>query len=105
MAPQQAPGGTIIERQLVTWAAGIAAAAAVGYVVLGNYFPTFGWSRKMDKDIVPGLHNRYGNDCFANCVVQVYSQRSIWLIRRVWRGYLLFGGIYGNGSKRMQIRK
>lgn len=73
MAPShQVPGGgSIIERQLVTWAAGITAVAAIGYVVLGNYFPSFGWSKKMDKDIVPGLYNRYGNDCFANCIVQV----------------------------------
>jgi ubiquitin C-terminal hydrolase len=73
MAPSQTPGGTIIERQLVAWAAGITAAAAIGYVVLGNYFPTFGWSRKIDKDVVPGLYNHYGNDCFANCVVQVHA--------------------------------
>jgi hypothetical protein len=65
-------GGSIIERQLITWAAGITAAAAIGYVVLGSYFPSFDkWSRKPDKDVVPGLYNRYGNDCFANCVVQV----------------------------------
>ena len=102
MAPsQQTPGGTIIERQLVTWAAGITAVAAIGYVVLGNYFPTFGWSRKTDKDVVPGLYNRYGNDCFANCVVQVYARRTIWLISRVWRGYLPFGSIYRNGLKGM----
>jgi hypothetical protein len=68
----QAPGGTVIERRLVTWAAGITAAAAIGYVVLGNYLPNFGW--KIDKDVVPGLYNRYGNDCFANCVVQVYAR-------------------------------
>jgi ubiquitin C-terminal hydrolase len=24
----------------------------------------------MEKDAVPGLYNRYGNDCFANCVIQ-----------------------------------
>jgi hypothetical protein len=72
MAPSQAPdGGSIIERQLVAWAAGITAAAAIGYVVLGNYLPSFGWSRKVEKDAVPGLYNRYGNDCFANCIVQV----------------------------------
>lgn len=57
----------------MTWAAGITAAAAIGYVVLGSYFPSFGWTRKMDKDVVAGLYNRYGNDCFANCVIQVFS--------------------------------
>jgi hypothetical protein len=64
-------GGSIIERQIVTWAAGITAAAAISYVVLGSYFPSFGLSTTKDKDVVPGLYNRYGNDCFANCVVQV----------------------------------
>jgi hypothetical protein len=59
------------ERQLATWVAGITAATAIGYVVLGSYLPAFKWSRKMDKDVVPGLYNRYGNDCFANCVIQV----------------------------------
>ena len=59
------------ERQLFIWAAGTITAAAVGYVVLGNYLPSFGWSRKIDKDVIPGLYNRYGNDCFANCVIQV----------------------------------
>lgn len=78
MAPSQVLGGGIgrgiTERQLVAWAAGIAAAAAIGYVVFGNYFPGFqGWSRKVDKDAVPGLYNRYGNDCFANCVIQVFT--------------------------------
>jgi len=58
-------------RHLFTWAAGIAAAAAVGYVVLGNYLPSLPWSNNMDKDVIPGLANRYGNDCFANCVIQV----------------------------------
>jgi len=79
MAPsaQAASGGgtsTFLERQVVTWAAGITAAAAIGYVVLGSYFPSFGWTRKMDKDVVPGLYNRYGNDCFANCVIQVLQK-------------------------------
>jgi ubiquitin C-terminal hydrolase len=59
------------QHQVVTLAAGITAAAALGYVFLGSYLPTFGWTRKMDKDAVPGLYNRYGNDCFANCVIQV----------------------------------
>jgi hypothetical protein len=76
MPPSEALGGyigrTIAERQLVTWAVGISAAAAIGYVVFGNYIPSIpGWSRKLDKDVVPGLYNRYGNDCFANCVIQV----------------------------------
>jgi len=67
-------GGNFLERQVVTWAAGITAAAAIGYIVLGSYVPTFGWtSGKIDKDVVPGLYNRYGNDCFANCVIQVSS--------------------------------
>jgi hypothetical protein len=65
-------GGRLIERQIVTWAAGVTAAAALGYVFLGNYLPALPWSRKMDKDVVPGLYNRYGNDCFANCIIQVY---------------------------------
>jgi len=64
-----APG--VSERQILTWAAGVTAAAALGYVVFGNQLPSFGWNKKMDKDIVPGLYNRYGNDCFANCVIQV----------------------------------
>jgi hypothetical protein len=59
------------DRQVATWIAGITAAAAIGYVVLGSYLPSFKWTRKMDKDAVPGLYNRYGNDCFANCVIQV----------------------------------
>ena len=63
-------GGVPLERQIVTWAAGVTAALAIGYVILGNYLPSFPWSRKMDKDVVPGLYNRYGNDCFANCIVQ-----------------------------------
>jgi len=78
MAPAAASGAgpsgatvSLLERHIVTWAAGIVAAAAIGYVVLGNYLPSFGWTRKTDKDVVPGLYNRYGNDCFANCVVQV----------------------------------
>jgi len=58
-------------RHFVTWAAGIAAAAAVGYVFLGDYLPQFPWSKETDKDVIPGLDNRYGNDCFANCVIQV----------------------------------
>lgn len=66
-----APSGTVVEKQLVTWAAGVTAAAAIGYVVLGNYLPSFKWSKKMDET-VPGLYNRYGNDCFANCVIQVH---------------------------------
>ena len=92
-------GSTIIERQLVAWAAGVTAAAAIGYVVLGSYFPTFEWSRKVDRDVVPGLHNRYGNDCFANSVVQVLNLPDIDLVAdesRVWRGYLLLGTISGN---------
>jgi hypothetical protein len=73
ISPGAGAGGNILERQVVTWAAGITAAAAIGYVVLGSYFPSFGWtSKKTDKDVVPGLYNRYGNDCFANCVIQVY---------------------------------
>lgn len=24
----------------------------------------------MEKDAIPGLYNNYGNDCFANCVIQ-----------------------------------
>jgi len=78
MAPEAASGSgptgatlSLLERHIVTWAAGVVAAAAVGYVVLGNYLPSFGWKNKLDKDVVPGLYNRYGNDCFANCVVQV----------------------------------
>jgi len=71
MPPSAAAGPAILERHVITWAAGLAAAAAIGYVVLGNYLPSFGWPRKMDKDVVPGLYNRYGNDCFANSVVQV----------------------------------
>lgn len=78
MAPGTASGSgstgatvSLLERHIVTWTAGIVAAAAVGYVVLGNYLPSFGWKNKLDKDVVPGLYNRYGNDCFANCVVQV----------------------------------
>ena len=67
-----APSGTVAEKQLVTWAAGATAAAAIGYVLLGNYLPSFKWSKKMDET-VPGLYNRYGNDCFANCVIQVSS--------------------------------
>lgn len=73
MAPNGAGAGSaILERQIITWAAGLAAAAAIGYVVLGSYLPSFGWSSKMEKDVVPGLYNRYGNDCFANSVVQVH---------------------------------
>jgi hypothetical protein len=72
MPPFQAAGtSAIVERQIVTWAAGIAAAAAIGYVVLGNYLPEFPWKKTTEKDIVPGLYNRYGNDCFANCIIQV----------------------------------
>jgi hypothetical protein len=70
MTPSQPPSGGIFERQVVTWAAGLTAAVAIGYVILGNYLPTFRWSKKMEKDAVPGLYNRYGNDCFANCVIQ-----------------------------------
>ena len=70
MAPTVRSGA---ERQIVTWAAGLTAAAAIGYVVLGNYLPSLPWSRKIDKDVVPGLYNRYGNDCFANCIIQVPS--------------------------------
>ena len=73
MAPTASSGaGNFLQRQGVTWVAGITAAAAIGYVVLGDYIPAFGWSRKMDKDVVPGLYNRYGNDCFANSVIQVF---------------------------------
>jgi len=79
-----APSGTVVEKQLVTWAAGVTAAAAIGYVVLGNYLPSFRWSRKLDET-VPGLYNRYGNDCFANCVIQV-RPCLLWLIRRAWLG-------------------
>jgi hypothetical protein len=67
-----APSGTVLEKQLVIWAAGVTAAAALGYVVLGSYLPSFTWNRKMDET-VPGLYNRYGNDCFANCVIQVFT--------------------------------
>ena len=74
--PKMAPtsprgGGSLLEKQFVTWAAGATAALAIGYVVLGNYLPALPWSSKMDKDAVPGLYNRYGNDCFANCIIQV----------------------------------
>lgn len=58
----------VIDRQVVTWVAGVAAALAIGYVFLGNYLPTF--RKKMEKDAIPGLYNNYGNDCFANCVIQ-----------------------------------
>jgi hypothetical protein len=80
MAPNAAngagAGSAILERQIITWAAGLAAAAAIGYVLLGNYLPSFGWKSKMEKDVVPGLYNRYGNDCFANSAVQVLPPRS-----------------------------
>jgi hypothetical protein len=68
-----APSGAVVEKQLVTWAAAVTAAAAIGYVVLGSYLPNFKWSKKIGET-VPGLYNRYGNDCFANCVIQVHSQ-------------------------------
>jgi hypothetical protein len=80
MAPNAAngagAGSAILERQVITWAAGLAAAAAIGYVVLGSYLLSFGWTSKMEKDVVPGLYNRYGNDCFANSVVQVHPPPS-----------------------------
>jgi len=66
-----APPSSLEGRQIFTWAAGIAAAAALGYVVLGDYLPGLPWSKSMEKDVIPGLDNRYGNDCFANCVIQV----------------------------------
>ena len=71
MTFQSTGGGTFFERQTVTWAAGIIAVAAVGYVFLGHYLPGLGWSKRVDNDAVPGLYNRYGNDCFANCIIQV----------------------------------
>lgn len=83
-----APSGTVLEKQLVIWAAGVAAAAALGYVVLGSYLPSFTWNKKMDET-VPGLYNRYGNDCFANCVIQVRPPL-LGLIFRVWLGYRPF---------------
>jgi len=83
-----APSGTVLEKQLVIWAAGVAAAAALGYVVLESYLPNFTWNKKMDET-VPGLYNRYGNDCFANCVIQV-RPRLLGLIFRVWLGYRPF---------------
>jgi len=86
MAPGTASGSgstgatvSLLERHIVTWTAGIVAAAAVGYVVLGNYLPSFGWKNKLDKDVVPGLYNRYGNDCFANCVVQVPPPATVFI--------------------------
>lgn len=79
----------LTERQLLTLAAGVAASAALGYVFLGSYLPSFGWSKKMDKDTVPGLYNRYGNDCFANCVIQVASGKRA-ADGRVWREYPRF---------------
>jgi ubiquitin C-terminal hydrolase len=65
MAPVKPAGDRI-----VTWTAGIAALAALAYVFLGT---PFNKPRKLENDRVPGLFNVYGNDCFANCVIQVYN--------------------------------
>jgi ubiquitin C-terminal hydrolase len=41
----------------------------LAYIFLGDYLPRR--HRRRIKDSVPGLENRYGNDCFVNCIVQV----------------------------------
>jgi hypothetical protein len=76
MSHPQASGNFV-----VTWAAGIAATFAVGYVLLGSYLPSISWPKRTES--VPGLYNRYGNDCFVNCILQVSLSLNQTLIKEL----------------------